>query len=190
MKSNLNILVLSIIMIAVQACGPDSKKDESVAVVESESKAVVLTVAEKKAKLDKERAERVEARKIEIAKLAKVSPTYVDAKGNTVFIISEVMPSFNGGEDAMMDYLNDNVKFPKDAQDKGIEGTVFVDFVIAANGIVRDVEVTDATSEDVHQSFRNESIRVVSSMPAWVPGRQHGKAVDVKFSIPITFQIR
>jgi len=100
-----------------------------------------------------------------------------------------VAPSYNGGEKAMTKFLNDNVKFPEEAQEKGIEGTVFVDFIIAANGIVREVEVTDETNEDVDQSFRNEAIRVVSSMPAWVPGRQHGKAVDVRFSIPITFEM-
>jgi TonB family protein len=187
MKNYLNISLLAIIFIAVQACGP--KKEEAVVVPEKTEKVVVLTVAEKRAILEKQKAERAEKRKIEIERLAKLSPTYKDAKGNVVFLISEVAPSFKGGEDAMMKFLNDNVKFPKEAEEKEIEGTVFVDFIVAANGIVRQVEVTDETNEDVDQSFRNEAIRVVTSMPAWVAGRQHGKAVDVKFSIPITFQM-
>jgi TonB family protein len=188
MKNYLNIFVAAIILITAQACGSDSKKDEEV----SESpvtEVVVPSVEEKRAKLQKEKAERAELRKIENEKLAKLNPTYTDAKGNVVFIISEVSPAYNGGDDAMMKFLEENVQFPKEAEDKNVEGTVFVDFIVAANGIVREVEVTDETNEDVDSSFRTEAMRVVSSMPAWIPGRQHGKAVDVKFSIPITFQM-
>jgi protein TonB len=188
MKNYLKIIALAIVLVTTQACGPEAKKEETATAPEAE-KVVVLSVAEKRAKLEKEKTERAEKRKIEIERLAKLSPTYKDAKGNVVFLISEVAPSFKGGDDAMVKFLNDNVKFPKEAQEKEIEGTVFVDFIVAANGIVRQVEVTDETNEDVDQSFRDEAIRVVSSMPAWVAGRQHGKAVDVKFSIPITFQM-
>jgi protein TonB len=188
MKNYLNIFTLAVVLIAVQACGPEAKKEETTVAREAE-KVLVLTVAEKRAILDKQKSERAEKRKIETERLAKLSPTYKDAKGNIIFIISEEAPSYKGGDDAMMKFLNDNVKFPKEAEEKEIEGTVFVDFIIAANGIVREVAVTDETNEDVDQSFRNEAIRVVSSMPNWVPGRQHGKAVDVKFSIPITFQM-
>ena len=188
MKRNLNIFVLAIVMIAAQACGSESKKEENVETAKA-TEPVGLTVAEKRAKLEKERIARAERRQMETVRLAKLNPTYTDTKGNVVFIISEVAPLYNGGEKAMMKFLNENVKFPEEAEQKGIEGTVFVDFIIAANGAVREVEVTDETNEDVDQSFRNEAIRVVSSMPAWVPGRQHGKAVDVKFSIPISFEM-
>ena len=88
-----------------------------------------------------------------------------------------------------MKYLNDNIVFPKDAEEKGLEGTVYVDFVIAASGSVREVTVTDAVGEDVDQSFRDEAVRVVTSMPKWTAGRQNGKAVDVNFSLPITFHL-
>jgi protein TonB len=188
MKRNLNIFVLAIALITAQACGTESKKEEKIETGRP-AEPVALTLAEKRAKLQKEKIERAERRQMEIVKLAKLSPTYTDAKGNVVFIISEVAPSYNGGEKAMMKFLNDNVKFPEEAQEKGIEGTVFVDFIIAANGTVREVDVTDETNENVDQSFRDEAVRVVSSMPAWVPGRQHGKAVDVRFSIPITFEM-
>lgn len=188
MKRNLNIFVLVIVMIAAQACGSESKKEEKIETGKT-AEPVVLTVAEKRAKLEKEKNERAERRQMEIVRLAKLSPTYTDAKGNVVFIISEVAPSYNGGEKAMMKFLEENVEFPEEAKEKGIEGTVFVDFIIAATGIVRQVEVTEETNEDVDQSFRDEAIRVVSAMPVWVPGRQHGKAVDVKFSIPISFEM-
>ena len=70
-----------------------------------------------------------------------------------------------------------------------MEGTVFVDFVIGANGIVREVVVKDAPGEDVDPSFKTEAIRVVSSMPKWTPGKQNGKPIDVSYSLPVTFQI-
>ena len=90
----------------------------------------------------------------------------------------------------MMKYLNDNMTYPKDAEEKGVEGNVFVDFIVAADGSVREAAVTDAPGEEVDQSLRNEAIRVVTGMPKWVPGRQRGKAVDVKFSLPVTFLMR
>ena len=118
------------------------------------------------------------------------TPTYKDANGNLIYTKPDSAPAFVGGNKAMMSYLKDNVKFPKDALDKQEEGLVFVDFVITKSGIVRDVEVTEQTNEDVDPSFRSEAARVVSSMPHWVPGRQNGKAVDVKFSLPVSFEIQ
>jgi protein TonB len=188
MKNYFNIFVLALIVLIAQSCTPDAKKEETAVPIKA-NEVTVLTASEKKARLEKQRSERQAIRNAEIQRLAKISPTYKDSKGNVVFLISEVAPSYNGGDDAMMDFLNDNIKFPKEAEEKGVEGTVFVDFIVAANGIVREVQVTDETNEDVDQSFRNEAIRLVSSMPAWVPGRQHGKAVDVRFTIPITFQM-
>lgn len=192
MKKNLNLFVLAIVLMLAQACGPKTEKNEEPIATETPDvkEVTALTVAEKRAKLEREKSERLELRRIEFEKQAKLTPTFTDAEGKVVFIISEVAPSFNGGDKAMMEYLRDNIEFPKEAEEKGIEGTVFVDFIVAESGSVRQVEVTDATSDDVDQSFRTEAIRVVSSMPKWVPGRQHGKPVDVKFSIPITFQMR
>lgn len=191
MKKNLNVLVLAIVLIVAQACGSESRKNEESADAEVSAKkaTVVLTMAERKAKLEKEKAERIELRRIEFDKLAKSTPTYTNASGKIVFYKAEIAPSFNGGEKAMMEFLRDNVKFPKEAEEKDLEGTVFVDFVIAANGMVREVEVTDETSMSIDQSFRTEAIRVVTSMPNWIPGSQQGKPVDVKFTIPITFQM-
>jgi len=88
-----------------------------------------------------------------------------------------------------MKYLQDNTNFPKDAEKKGLEATVFVDFIVGANGVVREVGVTDTPGEEVETSFRVEAIRVVSTMPKWIPGRQRGKSVPVRFSLPIAFQI-
>ncbi len=190
MKKSFNIFVLGVALVVAQACGPKSETvSESTEAVGSPENVVVLTQAEKRAKMDEVRAALAEKRRIAFEERFKKSPYYTDAQGNVVFNKAEVDPSFVGGDKAMMKYLNDNIVFPKDAEEKGLEGTVFVDFVIAANGSVREVTVTDAVGEDVDQSFRDEAVRVVTSMPKWTAGRQNGKAVDVNFSLPITFQL-
>lgn len=186
MKTSFNIFILGVALVVAQACGP---KSESTEVLTTPENAVFLTQAEKRAKMDEVLAALAEKRRISFEERFKKSPYYTDAQGNVVFNKAEVDPSFVGGDKAMMKYLNDNIVFPKDAEEKGLEGTVFVDFVIAANGSVREVTVTDAVGEDVDQSFRDEAVRVVTSMPKWTAGRQNGKAVDVNFSLPITFQL-
>lgn len=190
MKTSFNIFVLGVALVVAQACGSKSETtNESTEAVGTPENVVVLSVAEKRAKMDEVRAALAEKRRLAFEERFKNTPYYTDAQGNVVFNKAEVDPSFVGGEKAMMKYLNDNIVFPKDAEEKGLEGTVYVDFVIAANGSVREVTVTDAVGEDVDQSFRDEAVRVVTSMPKWTAGRQNGKAVDVNFSLPITFQL-
>jgi protein TonB len=133
--------------------------------------------------------DRTEQRRLERLALAESNPTYTDGMGELVYIMGEVDPAFIGGNKAMMDYLRDNLSYPKDAQNRGEEGTVFVDFIVTKTGSVRGVEITDLDSENVDQSLRDEAIRVVSSMPAWTPGSQLGTTVNVKYSIPITFRM-
>ena len=184
------MFVLAVALVAMQACGSKSKENgeeyakETPAVNTSK---VELTVAERRAKLEKERMERAERRRIEYEERVRITPFYTDSEGHVIYNKAEVDPSFEGGEGAMMKYLNANLQYPQDAKDKGVEGTVFVDFVIASDGSVREAMVTDAPGEEVDQSLRNEAIRVVTSMPKWIPGRQRGKPVDVKFSLPVTF---
>ncbi len=185
MKKGLSILVMAIAVIAIQSCAGKTDKK-----AESESTAITeQSKAERAAFWEKERLERAELRRIELLKLAEENPTYEDAKGNLVYIVAEVDPSFNGGDKAMMKYIRDNLKFPEEALERGDEGTVFVDFVIGKDGMVRAVEIIDIKSQDIDQSLQNEAVRVIRSMPAWKPGSQQGEAVDVKFSIPITFQV-
>ncbi len=190
MKKSLNSIALALVLIVVQACGPKSEKaDEETAVKSPAPTATVeLTTAEKRARLDKDIALWEEKRRVSLEELAKLSPTYTDAKGKIVFNKAEVEPTFIGGRNALVKYLEDNLVYPQDAKERGLEGAVFVDFIVSADGVVREVVATDATSGEVDQSFRSEAVRVVSSMPKWTPGRQHGKPVDVKYSLPITFQ--
>jgi len=189
MKNTLKVLMLAAGILVIQACGP-KKNNENEAEASVVKKIPVLTAADKRAKFEKQRADRAERRRIEYEKLCKDSPSYTDANGNIVYNKAESNPSFVGGSEAMMTYLKDNVKFPQDALDKQDEGLVYVDFVIGKNGMVREVEVTEQTNEEVDASFRSEAARVVASMPKWSPGRQNGKAVDVKYSLPISFVIQ
>lgn len=191
MKTSLNIFVVGVALVVAQACGSKSETaaSEADSVSVTSENEVTLTVAEKRAKLEELRAATAERRRIAYEELILKTPYYTNPQGVVVFNKVEVAPTFVGGDDAMMKYLNDNIVFPKDAEEKGLEGTVFVDFVIGANGTVREVVVTDAPGEEVDQSFRDEAIRVVTSMPKWAPGRQNGKPVDVNYSLPVTFRL-
>jgi TonB family protein len=198
MKKTLSMILLAASLIVMQACGSKSAEnnaessthDDSLSnELDAKDKEVKLTLAEKREKIKKETAMREERRRLAFEEQAKLNPTFVDSKGKVVYNKAEVDPSFVGGTDAMMKYLKDNVQFPKDAQEEELEGTVFVDFIVTETGNIRDVVVTDAPGEEVDQRFSDEAIRVVSAMPKWTPGEQRGKPVEVKYSLPITFEI-
>jgi periplasmic protein TonB len=103
-----------------------------------------------------------------------------------IFTIVEEMPSFPGGEAALMKYLGNNIKYPAIAKDAGIQGTVFVTFVVDEGGNVKDVRVL----RSIGGGCDEEAIRVVQSMPKWSPGKQRGKAVKVQYNLPIRFTLK
>jgi protein TonB len=199
MKIITNVLFLSAALFIAQACSPKAgendkelaKAEEAAETEASRIKKVSSTEMDKKQKREKlEQAtrEQAEKRRLQREELALKTPTFKTDKGEIIYNKAEVDPTFIGGDAAMMTYLRDNVKYPKEAEENGIEGTVFVDFVVGENGKVRMVEIADATSDEVGQVFRDEAYRVVNAMPKWSAGRQHNKPVSVRFSIPITFQ--
>lgn len=103
-----------------------------------------------------------------------------------IFTIVEEMPSFPGGEPAMMKYLANNIKYPAIAKDANIQGTVYVTFVVNEKGEVKDVKVLRSIGGGTDE----EAIRVVENMPKWKPGKQRGKAVKVQYNLPIRFTLR
>ncbi len=107
-------------------------------------------------------------------------------KSGDVFIQVDEMPVFPGGEDALRTYIAGNVKYPDVAKKEGIAGKVIVTFVIDESGKVTDVKVV----RGVHKLLDEESVRVVSGMPAWQPGKEKGKAVKVQYTIPIQFALK
>lgn len=105
---------------------------------------------------------------------------------NKVFDVVEVMPSFPGGQGALMSYLSSHVKYPVVAQENGVQGRVTVSFVVERDGSITDVHVV----RSVDPSLDREAARVVSTMPNWQPGKQNGSAVRVKFNVPVQFKLQ
>ena len=101
------------------------------------------------------------------------------------FTVVEEMPEFKGGNKAMMEFLMMNMKYPESAAKAKQQGRAVVGFVVRKDGTVSDVYIVKSTGYDV---LDNEAMRVVKSMPAWEPGKQKGKPVDVKYFVPITFR--
>jgi len=97
----------------------------------------------------------------------------------------DVMPEFPGGHAAMAAYITKNLRYPDVAREAGIEGKVFVRFVVTKTGDVADVEV----SKGINSSCDAEAVRVVKAMPKWVPGKQNGQNVNVMFTLPIAFKL-
>jgi TonB family protein len=193
MKKNFSLFVLLLSFVIWQGCGKTQEANNELTAEAKEAEAVeakrVEAVAAKKAMLIKESAKKTEQRKLVAIEKAKLSPTYKDANGNLIYHKAEVDPSYAGGEDEMRKYLKDNLKYPEEARENRVEGTIFVDFVIDSKGKVREVVATDVIGDDVDFSLKEEAVRVVAAMPVWKAGIQNGKAVDVSYSIPITFEI-
>ena len=102
------------------------------------------------------------------------------------FDVVENMPVFPGGEQELMNFLMKNVKYPKEATDKGTEGRVIVQFVVDKDGSVINPKVVKSVSPELDQ----EALRVVKMMPKWQPGKQNGEIVPVRFAIPVVFMLR
>lgn len=103
-----------------------------------------------------------------------------------IFTIVEEKPSFPGGDKALMEYLSKNIKYPTIAQEAGIKGRVTVSFVVNKDGKIVDVQVV----RGVHESLDKEAVRVVQSMPAWKPGKQSGKPVRARYTLPVMFKLQ
>ncbi len=109
-----------------------------------------------------------------------------EEESDVIFMVVETSPSFPGGEQALFKYLSDNIKYPVIAQETGIQGRVVCQFVVNRDGSIVDVEVV----RGVDKSLDAEAVRVIKSMPKWSPGKQRGKAVRVKYSLPVNFRLQ
>ena len=120
-----------------------------------------------------------------------------------IFTVVEQMPEFPGGDKAMFKYLSDNLYYPKQAREAGIQGRVLVGFVVEADGritevkTVRFVPVIDSKEKskpatiamNLQKELEDEAIRVVKAMPKWTPGKQRGRHVRVAYRLPISFTL-
>jgi len=103
-----------------------------------------------------------------------------------VFTIVEQMPSFPGGDAKMYEYLGKNIKYPQIARESGIQGRVFVNYVVEPDGSVSNVKVL----RGIGGGCDEEAMRVVKAMPKWKPGKQRGKAVRVSYTLPVVFKLQ
>ena len=114
--------------------------------------------------------------------IAEPEPPKVEE--SKVFDVVEEMPQFPGGPSALFEYLSKNIKYPVVAEENGVQGRVIVTFVVERDGSITDVKVV----KSVDPSLDKEAQRVVKSMPHWIPGKQNGSAVRVKYTVPVTFE--
>ena len=123
---------------------------------------------------------------------AEVKFVPTEVKSDTIIVqdealdVVEVMPEFPGGNKAMMSYLAENIKYPKEAENAGMQGRVIVQFVVDTDGSIEDAKVVRA----VDPLLDKEAIRVINAMPKWKPGMQDGKEVRVKYTVPIAFRLK
>ncbi|MDR1742923.1 MAG: TonB family protein [Dysgonamonadaceae bacterium] len=122
---------------------------------------------------------------VDIADLEKNKVVVEEKKEEEIFTIVENQPEFPGGDAARVKFLNDNIKYPVVAAENGIQGRVTCNFVVERDGSITDVQVV----RGVDPSLDKEAVRVIKSMPKWIPGKQRGQPVRVRFTLPIQFRL-
>ena len=121
--------------------------------------------------------------------LGAVSPGFDPAKAkpdaNGVYEVVEQMPAYPGGMDKMLEFLSKNIKYPAEAQKEKIEGRVIVQFIVDAEGNIKNPKIL----RGINPLMDAEAIRVTLAMPKWIPGKQNGKAVATKYTYPVVFKL-
>lgn len=117
---------------------------------------------------------------------ASAQKTVVSQSNQNVYDAVEQMPEFPGGMPAMIEYLQNNLKYPKDAIKQQVGGRVMVMFVVETDGSLSNVRV----ARKVFHSLDTEAVRVVKSMPKWKPGKEKGRQVRVNYTLPVVFSLK
>jgi protein TonB len=124
---------------------------------------------------------------VEVVIAPPVEAPVEEEEEEVIFVVVESMPEFPGGQQALFKYLAENVKYPVIAQENGIQGRVICQFVVNKDGSIVDVVAVRSSGEP---SLDKEAIRVIQSMPKWKPGKQRGKPVRVKYTVPVNFRLQ
>ncbi len=115
-----------------------------------------------------------------------VKDVFVPVEQNPEFFdVVEQMPEYPGGPSALLEYLATNIRYPESAEKAGIQGRVIVTFVVMKDGSISNAKIVKSVSPELD----TEALRVLSAMPNWTPGMQNGKAVNVKYTVPISFAL-
>jgi protein TonB len=120
------------------------------------------------------------------SKMEKGSVVKIERDKDGVYKRPETMPAFPGGEDALAEYMEDNIDYEQEAIDNNTAGTIQVSFVVDENGKVRDARVI---SSKVGGGLDEQAVTAVEAMPAWTPGTVKGKKVKTRLTLPVSFQI-
>ena len=158
-------------------------EQESEALVSTSESSVVNTIekiADKAPAMNVDKAETVSTAAV-LQDTANVDAKSV--KGKFIECVQETFPEFPGGHSALFEYLAKNIKFPKSEGQKDVKARVVTTFTVTKDGSITDAKIEKSQGE----AFDKEALRVINGMPKWIPGTRNGKAVDVKYTIPITF---
>ena len=125
----------------------------------------------------------------EVVEIADVGNVVVEdiPEEEPILHFVEQMPEFPGGMAALMRYLKENINYPRISRENGSQGKAFINFVVNTDGSIQDIEVLRSSSDPY---LDKEALRVVGGMPKWNPGKQAGKAVRVRFTLPVTFRLK
>lgn len=107
-------------------------------------------------------------------------------EGTDIYTEAEKMPVYPGGDEAMMKFLGENIEYPADCKEEGVEGTVYVSFVVDESGKPTNMKALRSPDERLSAN----AMEVISKMPAWTPGENGGKPVKVQYNLPIKYKLR
>ena len=147
----------------------------------------VLNVVEDDVEVEEIEINTEDDKDVEVVIAPPVEAPVEEEEEDVVFQVVETMPEFPGGPQALFKYISDNVKYPVIAQENGIQGRVICQFVVNKDGSIVDVVAVRSSGE---ASLDKEAIRVIKSMPKWKPGKQRGKPVRVKYTVPVNFRLQ
>ena len=147
----------------------------------------VLNVVEDDVEVEEIEINTEDDKDVEVVIAPPVEAPVEEEEEEVIFMVVESMPEFPGGQQALFKYLAENVKYPVIAQENGIQGRVICQFVVEKDGKVSDIQVVRSSGE---ASLDKEAQRVINSMPKWKPGKQRGKPVRVKYTLPVNFRLQ
>ena len=147
----------------------------------------ILNVVDDDVKTESVEIKTEDDKDVEVVIAPPVEAPVEEEEEEVIFVVVESMPEFPGGQQAMMRYIADNIKYPVIAQENGIQGRVICQFVVEKDGKVSDIQVVRSSGE---ASLDKEAQRVINSMPKWKPGKQRGKPVRVKYTLPVNFRLQ
>lgn len=119
--------------------------------------------------------------------LASQTDTTAAKTGEPIYQMVEIQPEFPGGMKELMNFLKENIQYPKEAKEKNIQGKTYVKFVVNTDGSICNAEVMRTSGSPY---LDREAVRVIESMPKWIPAKQSGKPVRVAFTLPVTFRLK